>query len=288
MRILTPLRLRPWPVAVVALAVTLLVITCAPVATPVPSPSQASNPTPTPAATPTLAGWPTPTPTPTMTPTPTPVPTLISEAEAVSRAIEHAQFCGLKGDPTGFLAQRMTLGEYARLTHSHGPGAEKPVWVVSLRGQIDWSCPGPPGQIELYVLAVDAEDGHIDGTATFYPAERSPFGVPEVPTPTPTTLPTVPPGATEGPPAGPGAVPGETYPFTLNLHCGVHSAYFNGRWWLANPPISDLNLPADWAQDDGVGDMTLVRSDLAVFIAKSGRRIDFIPCPPEVKCGFCF
>ncbi|MDP3063841.1 MAG: hypothetical protein Q8O40_11630 [Chloroflexota bacterium] len=55
MWILTPLRLRPWPVAVVALAVTLLGITCTPVATPVPSPSQASSPTPMLAPTPTPA-----------------------------------------------------------------------------------------------------------------------------------------------------------------------------------------------------------------------------------------
>ncbi|MDP3063678.1 MAG: SDR family oxidoreductase [Chloroflexota bacterium] len=148
-------------------------------------------------------GAPTPTPTPLPTPTPTVVtPVLITEAQAVSKAVQHAQFCGLKGDPTGFTAQRMTLGEYARLTHSSWPGAEKPVWIVSLRGQIEWSCPGPPDRIELYVLAVDAQSGNIVGTSTYAYAEDSPFSVPPVPTPVhaPTPTPTPSPLVTSTPP----------------------------------------------------------------------------------------
>ncbi|MDP2949138.1 MAG: hypothetical protein Q8P22_06335 [Chloroflexota bacterium] len=157
--------------------------------TPLPTPTAA--PTPAATATPTSPNW--PVPTATMTPTPTPLPSLVSEAEAVSRAIEHAQFCGLKGDPTGYVAQRMTLGEYDSLIDAGGHEPNKPVWVVSLRGEIEWRCPGPPsGPIALYVLVVDAETGNVTATSTYRHIENSPFAVPpdQPPLPTLTLTPT--------------------------------------------------------------------------------------------------
>ncbi len=102
----------------------------------------------------------------------------LSENEAVSKAIEHARFCGLKGQPSGYTSRLMTLGEYAKLTGASGPEPEKPVWVVSLRGRIDWSCPAPPMYIiEEFVVVVDAQSGFIIGTGAYESAEKNPFPV---------------------------------------------------------------------------------------------------------------
>jgi hypothetical protein len=104
---------------------------------------------------------------------------VVSKAEAVAKAVEHARFCGMKGLPTGYMAQLMTYGEYCQLAGCHGPELEKPVYVVSMRGDFEWSCPGSmPCPIELYVVVVDAETGSVTSTSASCHAEESPFPVP--------------------------------------------------------------------------------------------------------------
>ncbi|MCH7706542.1 MAG: hypothetical protein IIB33_05795 [Chloroflexi bacterium] len=111
------------------------------------------------------------------------------------------------------------------------------------------------------------------------------------PTLTPTPIPTVVRDLLEEPPKGPGAEIGKGYSFGLYVHCGVRDAYFDGRRWMANPILTDgqgnPNPPDGWASDDGVGTMTLVEEDLAVFRARSGREVEFVPWPPDVEWSPC-
>ena len=108
-------------------------------------------------------------------------------------------------------------------------------------------------------------------------------------TPTPAPMPTIGRGVLEEPPQGPGVDIVKDYPFTLYVHCGVRDARFDGRLWMANPMLSDGsgNPPPDWTSEDGAGFMMLVRDDLAIYTAKSGRRIEFIPWPSNVEWRPC-
>ena len=112
---------------------------------------------------------------------------------------------------------------------------------------------------------------------------------PPTATPTPAPMPTVGRGVLEEPPQGPGVDIGKDYPFTLYVHCGVRDARFDGRLWMANPMLSDGsgNPPPVWTSEDGAGFIMLVRDDLAIYTAKSGRRIEFIPWPSNVGWRPC-
>ena len=82
---------------------------------------------------------------------------------------------------------------------------------------------------------------------------------------------------------------GQANPYTLYVHCGIRDARFDGRLWMADPMLSDGsgNPPLDWTAADSRGKMKLVRDDLAVFTAESGRIIEFIPWPPNVEWRPC-
>ena len=109
-------------------------------------------------------------------------------------------------------------------------------------------------------------------------------------TPTPIPIPADSRGRPKVPPHGPGAEIGTGYPYTLYVHCGIRDAYFDGRLWMADPILSDGsgNPPVDWTTADSRGKMKLVRDDLAVFTAKSGRIVEFKPWPLDVERGPCF
>ena len=108
-------------------------------------------------------------------------------------------------------------------------------------------------------------------------------------TPTPMPMPTVERDRAEEPPQGPGVEIGTGYPYTLYVHCGIRDARFDGRLWMADPMLSDGsgNPPLDWTPDDSVGIMKLVRDDLAVFTARSGRIVGFKPWPLDVEWRPC-
>ncbi len=108
-------------------------------------------------------------------------------------------------------------------------------------------------------------------------------------TPTPVPMPTPERDRLEGPPQGPGVEIGTGYPYALYVHCGIRDARFDGRLWMADPMLSDGsgNLPPDWTADDSRGTMELVRDDLAVFTAESGRIVEFIPWPLDVEWRPC-
>ncbi len=108
-------------------------------------------------------------------------------------------------------------------------------------------------------------------------------------TPTPAPMPTVQRNVLEEPPRGAGVEIGNGYPYSLYVHCGVRDAHFDGRIWMADPMLSDGsgNPPSDWTFDDGEGVMEMVRDDLAVFTARSGRIIEFKPWPSDVEWRPC-
>ena len=109
-------------------------------------------------------------------------------------------------------------------------------------------------------------------------------------TPTPGPMPTAERNLPERPPKGPGVELGKSYRYSLYVHCGIRDAYFDGRQWMANPMLSDGagNPPPGWTRDDGRGTMILVRDDLAIFTAVSGRKIAFVPWPSDVEWKPCF
>ena len=108
-------------------------------------------------------------------------------------------------------------------------------------------------------------------------------------TPTPIPIPADSRGRPKAPPHGQGAEIGTAYPYALYVHCGIRDARFDGRLWMADPMLSDGsgNPPVDWVPDDSVGVMELVRDDLAVLTAKSGRVVEFKPWPPNVEWRPC-
>ena len=83
------------------------------------------------------------------------------------------------------------------------------------------------------------------------------------------------------PPPYPKAEIGTEYPYELLTNC----ALFDGRFWIANPPLHDgnSNLLPEWENHTTNGVMVLVREDLAVFTAKSGQMAEFVPLPPGVE-----
>jgi hypothetical protein len=85
------------------------------------------------------------------------------------------------------------------------------------------------------------------------------------------------------PPCGTGVEIGQPYPYTLYTHCGIRSAYFDGRRWIAEPILSkdNVNPPAGWGNPFDRGSMELVAEDLARFTSTSGLAAEFRPLLPE-------
>ena len=109
-------------------------------------------------------------------------------------------------------------------------------------------------------------------------------------TPTLGPMPTAERNLPERPPKGPGVEPGKSYRYSLYVHCGIRDAYFDGRQWMANPMLNDGsgNPPPGWTNDDSHGIMVLVREDLVIFTARSGRIVEFVPWPSDVEWRPCF
>lgn len=114
-------------------------------------------------------------------------PPLLSEAEAVALAIEEAQWSGLQqGMPTALATRQMALSEYARLTGGNVPPSaarvgldlRMPVWVVAMRGLVDWNRPGGPGTFDNITVALNARTGETVMVQAFNPGVPLPIPVP--------------------------------------------------------------------------------------------------------------
>jgi len=82
------------------------------------------------------------------------------------------------------------------------------------------------------------------------------------------------------------AVVGRAYEHTLVIHCGVRFTVFDGRDWVADPPIDDGsgNPPPGWT---GAGTMVLLRPDRARFTSVDGDVAEFRPRAPGEPPFFC-
>ena len=85
-------------------------------------------------------------------------------------------------------------------------------------------------------------------------------------------------GRYEKPPCGPGAEIGRPYSYTIYTHCGIRSAFFDGRRWIADPILSvdNVNPPPGWGNPFDKGSMELVAEDLAKFTSSAGLVADFL------------
>jgi hypothetical protein len=84
-------------------------------------------------------------------------------------------------------------------------------------------------------------------------------------------------------PCAEGVEPGLPYPMTLQTHCQLEWAYFDGRYWLPIAPVSEPGGEANFA--DGL--MTLVSPDEAVFVADTGPEVRFRPAPEDYRPPPC-
>jgi hypothetical protein len=84
-------------------------------------------------------------------------------------------------------------------------------------------------------------------------------------------------------PCAEGVEPGLPYPMTLQTHCQLEWAYFDGRYWVPVAPVSEPGGEANFA--DGL--MTLVSPGEAVFVADTGPEVRFRPAPEDYRPPPC-
>lgn len=80
---------------------------------------------------------------------------------------------------------------------------------------------------------------------------------------------------------------GKPYAFGLNTHCGVRQALFDGRRWIADPPLGGPNEPTGWRDPLTWGAIVLVNDDLVVFTSRYGHIVKFIPWPAGEEWRMC-
>ncbi len=85
-----------------------------------------------------------------------------------------------------------------------------------------------------------------------------------------------------------GVEQGIPYRFTLLTHCGVEYAYFDGRYWVVDPPNEDpANPPAGWGNPVDQGTMVLLSDDEAVYRNAAGGEARFRPASSEFRPPGC-
>ena len=79
------------------------------------------------------------------------------------------------------------------------------------------------------------------------------------------------------PPCATGADVGVAYAHQLRTHCGIRSAYFDGRRWIASPVLGGLDRsPPGW-RDPDYGSMELIAENSARFTSSAGLVAEFRP-----------
>jgi hypothetical protein len=91
-----------------------------------------------------------------------------------------------------------------------------------------------------------------------------------------------------GPPCGPGARIGIDYAHVLYTHCGIESTIFDGRLWLARPPLNNgfRNPPPGWGDPTSTGIMRMLAEDEADFM-RGSLVARFTPAPPGYQREAC-
>lgn len=82
------------------------------------------------------------------------------------------------------------------------------------------------------------------------------------------------------------ALIGRPYWHSLYTHCGIRATTFDGREWVADPPLTRTpdagNPPRGWGNPDEHGTIELRDEDTAVFTSRDGQRTaTFRPRTPE-------
>ena len=224
----------------------------------------------------------------------------ISERLAARLGLAYLSFAvpeiDVTGKPHSPVVRLMRRSEFEAMRGSAPAMPSDPlVWVVEAQGS--WRTGGITPEearqdlsVGLVVFDADtgADYGGSHGNTSLLGTDAPLITLTSTPTPAP--MPTRERDRHEEPPQGPGVEIGTGYPYTLYVHCGIRDARFDGRLWMADPMLSDGsgNPPLDWAAADSRGKMKLVRDDLAVFTAESGRIIEFKPWPLDVEWRPCF
>ena len=88
-------------------------------------------------------------------------------------------------------------------------------------------------------------------------------------------------GREDTPPCGSGVEIGKPYSYTLYTHCGIRSAYFGGRRWIADPilNVDSVSPPRGWSNPIEQGKMELVSQGIARFVSDTGLVAEFRPLP---------
>jgi hypothetical protein len=91
------------------------------------------------------------------------------------------------------------------------------------------------------------------------------------------------------PPCGPGALPGVAYPYELRTHCGIADTFFDGRFWVADPPLDDgsHNPPRGWDNPTQEGTISLLAADRAQFRSDRDLVARFRPAPASYESAEC-
>ena len=84
-------------------------------------------------------------------------------------------------------------------------------------------------------------------------------------------------GREDTPPCGSGVEIGKPYSYNLYTHCGIRSAYFGGRRWIADPilNVDSVNPPRGWGNPIQQGKMELVSEGIARFVSGTGLEAQF-------------
>jgi len=111
-------------------------------------------------------------------------------AAAVQRAIEIAHARGLEVErPDGIVSKRTTLQEWFALNHftpdpnaaPFGLDPKRSVWIVAMKGQVNWSGPGRRGgagdQFDNITVLLDTQTLAHLGTLSVAPNEPLPLGL---------------------------------------------------------------------------------------------------------------
>lgn len=118
-------------------------------------------------------------------------PPKIQQSTAVARAIDIAHSLGLQeANPNKLAAKLMTLGDYDNLTGfkagteatSFGLDPDQQVWVVTIKGAVEWSGPGRKGtgtdKFDNITIVINAQTGRQLATFSAGDGGSLPVSVP--------------------------------------------------------------------------------------------------------------
>jgi hypothetical protein len=147
-------------------------------------------------------------------------------------------------------------------------------WLPLRSGLVTLSARSASGQEASYLFRLTLTPPTSQATAAPGPLERGKWGCA--------------PRSSRPACAGPVTV-GVRYLYILRTHCGILNAYFAGRLWRANPPLTDGsgNPPRGWENPESLGTMRLVRTNLAEFRQTNKLVARFTPAPPHWKTVTC-